>query len=243
MKLFLTSSPSGALDQPNEDRLLDNTNGFVDQLKTLWKKEMKGLMIAADPENFSGNDEMTAFFTDAFNHSGLPILGFKLWDYRSQEINREILMQSDFIMLAGGHLPTQNTFFHQINLSSLLHGYQGVVIGISAGTMNCANEVYVMPEMPYEAIDPNFKRFSNGLGLTEINVLPHYQLVRDMVVDGLRLYEEIIYPDSHGKRFFALPDGSYIVCDEKGKRLYGEGYLVQNGIIRQISFLNHWIEL
>jgi len=243
MKIFLTSSPSGPLDQPNDERVLDNTNGFVDQLKSLWKKEMKGLMIAADPETFNNNDEMTEFFTDAFNHSGLLILGFKLWDYRSQEISREVLMQADFIMLAGGHLPTQIAFFHQINLASMIQDYSGIVIGVSAGTMNCARRVYVMPEMPNEALDPMFKRFSDGLNLTEVNVLPHYQLTKDMVVDGLKLYEEIVIPDSYGNRFFALPDGSFIVCDGKRKRLYGEGYLVQDGTIKQISYQNRWVEL
>ena len=58
MILILTSSPSGPLDKPNDDRLLDYKNGFVDNLKLYWKEHMNALMISADPNNYSGNDEM-----------------------------------------------------------------------------------------------------------------------------------------------------------------------------------------
>ena len=57
MILFLTSSPSGPLDKPNYDKLLDFSNGFVDRLKTYWKPHMKGLLIAAYPDTFESNDE------------------------------------------------------------------------------------------------------------------------------------------------------------------------------------------
>ena len=50
---------------------------------------------------------------------------------------------TDLIILAGGHVPTQNRYFQEINLKSLLKNYQGVILGISAGTMNSAETVAV----------------------------------------------------------------------------------------------------
>ena len=38
MIVFLTSSPSGALNEPNYGKLLDERNGFVDHLKLVWKE-------------------------------------------------------------------------------------------------------------------------------------------------------------------------------------------------------------
>ena len=38
-------------------------------------------------------------------------------------------------------VPTQNAFFHKIRLPELLRDYGGVVLGISAGSMNMAATV------------------------------------------------------------------------------------------------------
>ena len=67
--------------------------------------------------------------------------------------------------------------------------------GISAGSMNMAQTVYAQPEEPGEGIDPDYVRFFPGLDLTEVNVLPHYQKVKNDTVDGLRLFEDITLPD------------------------------------------------
>jgi len=50
-----------------------------------------------------------------------------------------MLYDYDVVILAGGHAPTQNAFFHKIKLKELLKIFDGIVIGISAGTMNCAD--------------------------------------------------------------------------------------------------------
>ena len=55
MIVFLTSSPSGPLDVPNYDKLLDEKNGFVENLRQFWKEEMRGMIIAAAPDSFEGN--------------------------------------------------------------------------------------------------------------------------------------------------------------------------------------------
>ena len=92
-----------------------------------------------------------------------------------------------------------------------------------------------MPEEEGEGIDPDFERFAPGLGLTDMNILPHYQKVKDNILDGLRLFEDITYADSMGNTFFALPDGSYFYQDEEGLLLCGEGYRLQDGILEQLT--------
>ena len=44
-------------------------------------------------------------------------------------------------MLCGGHVPTQNHFFAQLGLPGLFHNYHGIVLGVSAGSMNAARLV------------------------------------------------------------------------------------------------------
>lgn len=146
----------------------------------------------------------------------------------------EKLKAYDVIWLGGGHVPTQNAFFHQIQLREKIQTFAGIVIGISAGTMNCADEVYVQPELPGEAVNPDFIRYIQGLGLTQTKIIPHYQMVKDWYLDGMRLYEEITYSDSWGKTFLVLTDGSYLFCEDGNEMIYGEAYIINNGKILQI---------
>ena len=234
MIVFLTSSPSGPLNVPNYDKVLDEKNGFVDNMKQFWKEEMNGLIIAAAPDSFDGNDEMRDFFENAFRNSGVPVTGFDLWDYRSHDISAEELNQYDVIMLGGGHVPTQNHFFDVIHLREKMKNYNGIVLGVSAGTMNSADVVYAQPELPGESVDPNYVRYLEGLGLTNIMVLPHYQMVKDFMLDDRRLFEDITYGDSYGKQFLALEDGSYIRILDGETRLYGRAHRIADGRLTTI---------
>ena len=72
-------------------------------------------------------------------------------------------------------------------------------------------------------------------GMTDAMILPHYQKTRYFQLDGLRLFEDITYSDSMGRRFYALPDGSYLLGRHGKEELRGEAYLIQDGILKQIS--------
>ena len=58
-------------------------------------------------------------------------------DGRNGEQCAALVAGADLLILAGGHVPTQNRFFQDIALRERLAGFDGVVMGISAGTMNC----------------------------------------------------------------------------------------------------------
>lgn len=240
MIIFLTSSPSGPLDKPNYERKLDKSNFFLFNLKKYWKKEMKGLIICAFPDSYESNDEMKCFFYDAFRNSGLPFISLDLWDHRIKFVD---IHEYDFIMLAGGHVPTENKYFKEIQLKEKMKGYKGIIMGVSAGSMNSADIVYVQPELEGESIDVYFERFIEGLGITNINVLPHYQMVKNYVLDNKRLFEDITYKDSVNQSFYALCDGSYILIDEYETKLYGEAYLIKDCIISKICDSNNMIQL
>jgi len=243
MIVFLTSSPSGPLDMPNYDKLLDAKNGFVENLRQFWKEEMRGLIIAASPDSFEGNDEMRDFFEQAFRNGNIPVTNFDIWDYRSHDISAEELNQYDVIMLGGGHVPTENRFFELIHLREKLQDYQGIILGVSAGTMNSADVVYAQPELPGESVDPEYQRYLRGLGLTKIQVLPHYQMVKHFMLDGKRLFEDITYGDSYGNEFIALEDGSYVRIMNGETRLYGRAHRIADGVLTTICEENESILL
>ncbi len=231
MILFLTSSPC----VPNADRaILNPANGFVDRLKAALPQNLRCLFICSDPDSPELTDNFGQNIADAFAEAGMEFQEFAVLDRRNDDSAQALIWESDLIILAGGHVPTQNAYFQEIGLAELLENYQGVLMGISAGTMNSAWQVYMQPEEEGES-DPEFERFAPGLGLTDTNVLPHYQQVKDYTLDGLRLFEDITYADSMGHCFLALVDGSYIFNDGEGELLFGEAYTIEDGILEQIS--------
>lgn len=104
--------------------------------------------------------------------------------------------------------------------------------------MNCAKTVYALPEAEGEGIDPDYKRFLPGLEITKTMIIPHYQNTKEDIVDGLRVMEDIAFPDSDNHAFYGLVDGSYLLSIEEKEELHGEAYLIRNGEVRKINAEN-----
>ena len=232
MNLFLTSSLC-YYKQPT----IDPSNEIIPILKKVLPCALSGLCICSDPDSFDNADYYAAELKTSFENEGFVFSSFAVLDSRNDSSAFGLINSSDLIILMGGHVPTQNAFFRHICLKEMLRGYKGTVIGISAGTMNAASTVYAQPELDGEAVDPAYQRFLPGLGLTEVMILPHYQFYRDIVLDGLRVYEDITYPDSYGQRFYALPDGSYLLGINGQQWLCGEAYLIENGSLKKVLSL------
>ena len=228
MICFLTSRT----DFPDSDHLhLNPANGFVDELRRRLPAPCRALFVCSDPENAEKMDFYAAALRTSFQNAGLPFDRLLSLDGRNEARAAALVREADLLILSGGHVPTQNRFFQRIGLKTLLRGFDGVLIGISAGSMNSAETVYAQPELPGEALDPEYRRFLPGLGLTGKMILPHYQEIRDDVLDGLRVMEDIAYPDSMGRRFYLLPDGSYILIADGKEEIRGEAYLLADGVL------------
>lgn len=231
MNLFLTSSPYLYQHDP---ATLNPANEFVDRLKAVLPHRPKTLFIASDP----ANHDMTMAFIhatkDAFGRAGVPLGRCTALDWRNARWAYRLVAESQFIILVGGHVPTQNAFFQKIHLRRLMKKFDGVVMGISAGSMNSAGTVYAQPEETGES-SPEFPRFLHGLELADINILPHYQQVKDYLLDGKRLYEDITYADSMGHTFYVFPDGTYYYQDDEEQVILGEAWRLSDGVLEKIT--------
>ena len=234
MVAYLTSTPSGAYrrDEPNP-LPVNSANGLLDSLRQHWPENARVLTISSDPAAYHINDSIEVWYHSLFPLSGLSFSELRTCDYRDEAVVNE-LKAFDVVILSGGHVPTQNAFFHRIGLRQALQGFDGILISISAGTMNCADMVYAQPEMPGESCDPNYQRYLQGLGLTNLMILPHYQAVKDDYLDGRRLFEDITFADSWGHDFFALPDGSYVLVQDGVSTICGECFHIRDGSLRKI---------
>ncbi len=231
MIAFITSSP---FREDTDRPAFSNENGFVDRIRASLLPHPRCLYICSSPDRHDLNCRFGADVFMAFVNAGIHFSSYQVLDANNADKAAELVTSSQLIVLAGGHVPTQNAFFQRIGLWQLLRNYPGVVMGISAGSMNSAETVYAQPEEPGESA-PEYQRFLPGLGLTKAQILPHYQKVKHDVLDGLRLFEDITYPDSCGQCFYALPDYSYIIDDGENTILYGEGYRLRDGMLTQIS--------
>ena len=244
MTVFLTSHIGGSV-RKNGQRIpssLLTDNNLVNNLKSRWPERAKVLFIAANPNDTEKSESYRNAFLYAFPFHGMPIETYTVCDCRNEDAAAQ-LADYNVIILSGGHVPTQNDFFQRIGLKQKLDIYSGIIIGISAGTMNCADTVYAHPELEGEAVDPNYQRFIPGLGLTKRMILPHYQMIKDDVLDDLRVFEDIAYPDSIGREFYALNDGSYVISENGIETLYGEAYRIRDGQISMICRNNESVML
>ena len=231
--LFLTSS-TGEIFYENGIITVNGfykKNNFEKNLKKYWKNESKILYITADPNSQETNNSIIDSLKNNFQSSNFSYNCIDLCDGFK---NNQNLEDYDVIILGGGHVPTQNKFFNEINLAERIKKFEGLIIGISAGTMNSSEIVYAQPELDGEAIDPNYERFLKGLNLTKLQILPHYYSLKDEKLDGLRIIEDISYGDSVGKCFYVLPDGSYIYQSKNESYLYGEGFTIKDKKIEKI---------
>ena len=228
-QIFLTSSPFCETELK-----LTDSNRFSGRFAASVRGMQNALFVPSDPADC----RMTEHFADAFRYtmeqSGITFSGYTILDHRNKDRAAALIQSAGLVILAGGHVPTRNAFFAEIGLRDCIRGYDGTVLGISAGSMNAADIVYAQPEEDGEAADPAYQRFLTGLNLTKTMLIPHYQEIKDRMLDGMQLFAEITYPDSFGRQFIALCDGSYLYSDGKTETVCGEAYLIQDGTLRQI---------
>ena len=229
MICFLTSrtdTPTGELNPANH---------FIEEMRRCFPDSCRALDICSNPDGWVSMDYYSGLIRTSFEDEGFRFESFRTLDSRNEEKAEALVRDSNFIILSGGHVPTQNAFFRKIGLRELMKDYDGIVVGISAGSMNSADVVYSQPEEEGEAVDPDYRRFLTGLNLTKVMLLPHYQDEKDVVLDGLRVFEDVAYPDSMGRTFYAIPDGSYLFIDSGREELRGEAYMIRDGVLTRVS--------
>ena len=214
---------------------LHNEYHWVEDLLKHVKFPCHVLLVASSPDEIEKTRRYAQEIVDVMEKHGLSLSGFDILDRNSARCTKELIDKADMIIAMGGHVPTQNSFFQEIDLKKYLQEFRGIWIGSSAGSMNSATLVYAQSELEGEVIDSTYQRFVPGVGLTEKMILPHYSSWKNEVVDGFRLLEDVTYPDSQGHTFYLMEDGSYVLGDteEKKEEVIGNYYVLRDGVIVQ----------
>ena len=230
MTLILTGSPT----RFGEDHFTED-NGLLAEVKAALPAAPRVLLVSAAPDDRGFTDYVLESMTECIRNSGIEPEEVTMLDRRNADDAHALVRAADWVVLCGGHVPTQNRFLHEIRLKDLLEGFDGLIMGCSAGSMNCAERVYSHPELPGESTAP---RWLEGLGLTTRQIVPHYDQVRHAEVDGKRLFEDLVFPDSWRHSFYTFPDGGFIISKDGREELRGLAWEISDGQMRQVSAEN-----
>ena len=228
MTLFLTGSPC----KKGENHFTEECN-FLGELRSRLPQNPRVLLVSAAPDDPDNCRWVYGSTCECLVNSGIECSSVTMLERKNAALAAELVEGADLVMLCGGHVPTQNRFFHEIGLKAILSRYDGVVMGCSAGSMNCAGKVFSHPELPGESCDPSYGYWLEGLGLTDINIVPHLEDISNMRLDGKRMIEDIILPLSFGHRFLTFCDGVYILVENGHSRICGDYWVIENGNIRK----------
>ena len=210
---------------------LDNSNGIVDQIKDNLNGNNAILFIASSPDDKEKVNSYTKLLFEALKLSGISFNEYLVLD--SSTINKvdEYIDKANMIYLSGGDTYIQNEFFKSINLKEKIVKFDGLIIGQSAGAINMADDAFNSPE-EMEKSEPVFFK---GLGLTDINIEPHFILDDSNFDESEKYQRNVILSESNNRVIYGQCNGSHVLIDNEGNAtIYGETYLISNG---QISLI------
>lgn len=234
-RIFLTSSLGGYTKtiQGNEvvEKIIkcDNTNGFIDRLKQVVPKISTFVFIASNPDGVEKTDKYAYNIVKALNLDDFEIKNLTTIDHRFNGDIEKTILTADVVFLAGGNVPTQNKYFKEIGLKEILKQYQGVLVGQSAGSMNCSDIVYAQPEEFEEFEDSNFQREIRGLGLVNFTIMPHMNSANEIDEFGHPTVMQMCLEDSFKIPHYGICDYGFIEINDNKAVAYGKTFFIKNG--------------
>lgn len=239
-RIFLTSSLGGYTRTINGNEVVekivkcDNSNHFIDRLKLVVPKINTFVFVASNPDGAEKTDKYSSNIVKALNLDDFEIENLIVIDHRFAGDIAKTILSADVVFLAGGNVPKQNKYFKEIDLKAILAKYNGVVIGQSAGSMNCNKVVYAQPEENEEFEDVNFQRKLDGLGLVNFTIMPHMNFANNINELGYPSVMEMCLEDSYVIPHYGICDYGFIEVENNIATAYGKTLLIKDGQLLEL---------
>lgn len=239
--IFLTSSLGGYKKTIKGNEVVreiikcDNSNGFIDRLKYYSPKLKTFVFVASNPDGAEKSDEYSNIITNALNLDDFEIENTIVIDHRFKGDILKTILTADLVFLAGGNVPTQNQYFREIGLKDILQRYEGIVVGQSAGSMNCSEVVYAQPEEDEEFEDECFQKELTGLGLVNFSIMPHMNNANVIENPNNPTVMQMCLQDSYKLPHYGIVDGGFIEVQRNIATAYGRTLLIKNGECIELS--------
>ena len=226
MNIILTSGPNFYVKKDNGERKavkLENTQ-LVEEIKKCVTRYNSLLFICSDPDDYKKSELFAKIIEKSLSLSGIKFDYSDLLDSRNWLFTKSLVKNSDLVILLGGDPILQMEFFNNIELKDKLKGFNGCIMGISAGSINLAKNAYCSKDE-----DVTESLYYKGLGLVDINIEPHFD------INDIERINNILLPDSNKTSFIALPNESFVVINDKDFKLCGEAYYFKENSYKKIA--------
>ncbi len=217
--------------------VIEETNGFLNNLKKTIKKYDNFVFLANDPQSFCENDESLKFITTAFKKQLSPFKNAAILDNRTKNNAKQLLKNADVVFLQGGKVGIQNKFLYDIDFKNNINK-DAVLIGKSAGAINLTKISYDYPETDEEI---GIKNWYDGMGFCDITIIPHFNLKNkgnEFCFGSFNLLTDYYLPASKKTPLYCLEEGSYATVYEGKITIFGNCYLLDKENITKICETN-----
>jgi dipeptidase E len=148
-----------------------------------------------------------------FRSLGACTVGFADYSDTTQEITRKVAC-SDLIYLPGGLTSVLIERLKNKNVDTLLHEYEGIVVGRSAGALALGKKCVVTKNRRHPT-----PQIISGIGLVNFTMTAHYKPAKDEALKKLSQQEKI----------YAIPERAALVYEDGTLSFMGKVCLFQNG--------------
>lgn len=203
---------------------ISKEQGFNKVQRERLKKDIKNndtiVFIATTFDDYEKNDLYYNNLIKHFKNIDITFNKAYLIDNRvAKDLAKDYILKSNIIFLMGGDAKKQIDSVKEYDLFEILKSKQGIILGVSAGSMNQSSRVVYKNDYNNYVIEDY-----EGLGYIDINIYPHLDFNN---IDYLKEVFEV----SNYTKTVALPNDSFIRIENNNIDFVGEYYTIQNSKI------------
>lgn len=203
---------------------ISKEQGFNKVQKEYLKKDIKNnytiTFIATTFDDYENNDLYYNNLIKHFKNIDITFNKAYLIDNRvDKDLAKDYILKSNIIFLMGGDTKKQIDSVKEYDLFEILKSKEGIILGVSAGSMNQSSRVVYKNDYNNYVIEDY-----EGLGYIDINIYPHLDFNN---IDYLKEVFEV----SNYTKTVALPNDSFIRIENNNIDFVGEYYTIQNSKI------------
>lgn len=201
-------------------------NRFSDEIAELFQKKItqreRFAFVASEfKKNHRKTDKYFKFFLNMFEEKGIHFKEACVVDGRMTAKQAQAAVETaDVVWLAGGNTTAEFAYLQEYGLIDVIKNHDGVVIGMSAGSINLADTAVCTSDEYYD-----YPQIYPGLGCVRISVEPHFVL-SELSDELLELSENYV--------IYGLCDESIIICEDENTEFYGEIYKIEKGNVERV---------
>ena len=203
---------------------ISKEQGFNEIQREYLKKDIKNndtiVFIATTFDDYEKNDLYYNNLIKHFKNIDITFNKEYLIDNRvAKDLAKDYILKSNIIFLMGGDAKKQIDSVKEYDLFEILKSKEGIILGVSAGSMNQSSRVVYKNDYNNYVIEDY-----EGLGYIDINIYPHLDFNN---IDYLKEVFEV----SNYTKTVALPNDSFIRIENNNIDFVGEYYTIQNSKI------------